>query len=70
RFRSILERDNPTKDVDVFSKDGIYLYRMTWPFMPQVIKDGFLYDVRQDEDKGLNRIIRYRIANWDDFKAE
>ena len=47
-----------TSEVDVFSKDGIYLYRMTWPFLPQVIKGGFLYEVRQDESAGLTRIVR------------
>ncbi len=70
RFRPITEREVGTQDIDVFSKDGFYLYRMTWPFMPQVIRGGFLYEVRQDEDKGLTRIIRYRITNWSDFKAE
>ena len=70
RFRPITEREVGTQDIDVFSKDGFYLYRLTWPFMPQVIKGGFLYEVRQDEDTGLTRIIRYRITNWSDFKAE
>ena len=70
RFKTILEGDTPARDVDVFSKDGLYLYRMTWLFMPQVIKSGFLYEVRQDEQAGLTRIIRHRITNWSDFKAE
>ncbi|MGB8958509.1 MAG: hypothetical protein WCC00_05810 [Candidatus Aminicenantales bacterium] len=70
RFKTILERDTPARDIDVFSKDGLYLYRLAWPFSPEVIKGGFLYEVRQDEDKGLTRIIRYRIANWSDFKVE
>jgi len=70
RFRPITEKAIATRDVDVFSKDGTYLYQMTWPFIPQVIKGGFLYEVRQDEDQGLTRIIRHRIKNWGDFKAE
>ncbi len=70
RFRPITEREVTTQDIDVFSRDGFYLYRMTWPFMPQVIKGGYLYEVRQDEDKGLTRIIRHRITNWTDFRAE
>jgi hypothetical protein len=70
RFRPITEKDVAARDVDVFSKDGLYLYRMNWAFVPQVIKGGFLYEVRQDEDKGLTRIIRHRITNWNDFKAE
>jgi hypothetical protein len=70
RFLTILEKDRTTRDVDVFSRDGIYLYRTTWPFLPQVIKGGFLYEVRQDENVGLTRIVRHRIKNWVDFKAE
>lgn len=70
RFRPITEKALKTSEIDVFSKDGIYLYRMTWPFVPQVIKDGFLYEVRQDEEAGLTKIIRHRIKNWDDFRTE
>jgi hypothetical protein len=70
RFQTILERDNPTRNIDVFSKDGLYLYRMTWPFLPQVIKGGFLYEVRQDEEAGDTKIVRHKITNWTDFKAE
>jgi len=43
---------------------------MTWPFLPQVIKAGFLYEVRQDEEAGLTKIIRHRIANWEDLRSE
>jgi hypothetical protein len=70
RFRSILERDDPVRHVDVFSKDGFYLYRMTWGFLPQVIKDGFFYEVRQDKETGDTRIVRHLIKNWDDFKEK
>jgi hypothetical protein len=70
RFRPITEMDVTARDVDVFSRDGLYLYRMTWPFIPQVIKGGFLYEVRQDEEAGLTRIIRHRIKNWGEFKGE
>jgi hypothetical protein len=67
RFRPITEKSETSSDIDVFSKDGYYLYRMTWPFVPQIIKGGFLYEVRQDEEAGLTKIIRYRIKNWGDF---
>jgi hypothetical protein len=70
RFKPILERDTPARDIDVFSKDGIYLYRMTWPFVPQVIKGGCLYEARWNEDAGLTKIIRHRISNWGDFRSE
>ncbi len=70
RFRPITEKDVKTTEIDVFSKDGIYLYHMTWPFVPQVIRGGFLYEVRQDEEAGLTRIVRHRIKNWRDFRSE
>lgn len=70
RFKPITEKDVTLSDIDVFSKDGYYLCWMTWPFVPQVIKGGFLYEVRQDEEAGLTKIIRHRIKNWADFKAE
>ncbi len=70
RFRPITEKAVNTSEVDVFSKDGIYLYRMTWPFLPEVIKGGYLYEVRQDESAGLTRILRHRIANWGKLEAE
>jgi hypothetical protein len=70
RFKPITEKDDPSSQVDVFSKDGFYLYRMTWPFIPQTIRGGYLYKVQEDEDAGLFKVIRYKIANWGDFKAE
>jgi hypothetical protein len=70
RFKPITEKAVTSSEIDVFSKDGYYLYRMTWPFMPQVIKNGFLYEVRQDEAAGLTKIVRHKITNWGDFKVE
>jgi hypothetical protein len=70
RFKPITEKDVASSDIDVFSKDGYYLYRMTWPFVPQVIKGGSAYEVRQDEEAGLTKIIRHRIKNWANLKAE
>ncbi len=70
RFKPITEKDVKTSEIDVFSRDGYYLYRMTWPFAPQLIKGGFLYEVRQDEEVGLTKVIRHRIRNWGDFRAE
>jgi hypothetical protein len=70
RFKPITEKDVASSDIDVFSKDGYYLYRMTWPFIPQVIKGGFLYEVRQDEGAGLTRITRHKIKNWADFRTD
>lgn len=63
RFNSILEKDAPSS-VDVFSKDGVYLFKMTWPFIPAAIRHGCLYEVRSDKETGEVRILRHRITNW------
>ncbi len=70
RFKPITEKDDSSSKVDVFSKDGYYLYRMTWPFIPQTIRGGYLYKVQEDEEAGLFKVIRYKIANWGDFKSD
>ena len=63
RAKSILEREGPSA-VDVFSKDGYYLYRMTWRSFPSAIKGGFLYEVREDKETSEYQVVRYRIKNW------
>jgi hypothetical protein len=68
RGRSILEKGKPW-DVDVFSYAGIYLYRMTWSFMPTAINRGTLYEVREDKDTGEYTIVRHVIKNWPDMKT-
>jgi hypothetical protein len=68
RCGSILERNGP-QTVDVFSKEGIYLYRMRWPFVPGVIEKGTMYRAQTDEDTGECFIVRYKIKNWDRMKS-
>jgi hypothetical protein len=65
--RSILEKDKP-RAVDVFSDAGIYLYRMTWSFIPAVIANGTLYEIREDKESGEYTIVRYVIRNWPEMK--
>jgi hypothetical protein len=70
RRQSILERDDPNWRIDVFSKDGVYLYRMSWPFIPAVIGSGSFYGVLEDDETGEFSIVRYRVENWADFRLE
>jgi hypothetical protein len=70
RSKSILEREEKTSWVDVFSKDGIYLYRMDWPFIPSIIKRDFLYEVRENEETADIKVLRHEINNWDEFKEK
>ncbi len=57
------ERDQV--EIDIFSKNGYYLYKSTFPFNPEIIKDGLLYDIFTSEETGEVRIRRYKIMNWD-----
>jgi len=69
-FKTIYERDDQTLLVDVFSKEGIYLYQMNWTYIPALIKNGFLYEVRENDDTGDVKVIRHKILNWSMFKAD
>jgi hypothetical protein len=68
RFKSILEKDASMR-VDVFSRDGIYLYRMTWAFWPDAIRSGFLYEVREDPETSEYLVIRQKITNWEAMRS-
>jgi len=64
RHPSILDKDGP-KEFDVFAEEGNYLYRIELPFFPASIKDGFLYEIREDEDTGEITIVRHKVLNWE-----
>ncbi|MGA2586916.1 MAG: hypothetical protein ABSF88_07845 [Candidatus Aminicenantales bacterium] len=68
RSWSILDKDAP-RHIDVFSKDGIFLYRMPWNFIPSAIKNGFLYEIHTDEETGEITIVRHKVKNWDAMKT-
>ncbi len=57
------------KEVDIFSMDGIYLYKTKLPLHTYVIKNGFLYARVLDEDIGTERIVRYSIKNWEQIQT-
>jgi hypothetical protein len=61
---SILDRSGEVH-LDVYSREGYYLYRLAIPFNPEFIRKGFMYDVSNSEETGEVRIKRFRIGNWD-----
>lgn len=67
KSKPVLEPDAPVR-ADVFSRDGIALFRLTIPVQPYLIKAGYLYEVRQDKQDGEYRIVRHRIKNWERIK--
>ncbi|MDD8025618.1 MAG: 6-bladed beta-propeller [Acidobacteriota bacterium] len=58
-------QDAIPKEVDVFSREGYFLYTSSLPPNTSVIRDGYLYAVYVDEDAGLETVKRYKIRNWD-----
>ncbi len=60
---------NTNHEYEVFSKEGIYLYRINLDYYPEVIKDGYIYTRIENEETGLEQIKRYRIKNWDHIKV-
>jgi len=67
RSRSIFEKDKPAF-IDVFSKDGYFLYKMEWRLFPSVIQGGYFYAVRQDKESGETQVVRFKIKNWGEMK--
>ncbi|MCJ7680229.1 MAG: 6-bladed beta-propeller, partial [Candidatus Aminicenantes bacterium] len=66
---SVLQQDAPVI-LDIFSRDGFYLYRTSLPFNPEIIRSGYAYDIFTSQETGDVRINRYRIKNWDQIRKE
>jgi hypothetical protein len=59
--------DRENKNVDVFNKEGHFLFKTTLPPNTCVIKDGYLYAYAVDEEKGMEYAKRYKIKNWEEL---
>jgi hypothetical protein len=60
--------DKEDLQVDVFSREGYFLFRAVLPPNTKVIRDGYLYAYAVDEEKGMEYAKRYRIKNWENLK--
>jgi hypothetical protein len=56
------------REVDIFSKDGYYLYKSTIPRGTYIIKNDYMYVYVIDENKGDELVKRYKMKNWDQIK--
>jgi hypothetical protein len=65
--RSVLDPESEIQ-LDIFSKNGLYLYRASLPFAPDLIHRGLLYDVFTSQETGEVEIKRYRITNWNELR--
>ena len=68
RNRTRGEEFKVNREVDIFSKDGYFLYTSTIPRGTYIIKDGFLYAYVMNEDSGEELVKRHRIKNWEQIK--
>jgi hypothetical protein len=58
--------ENVQKDIDIFSKDGYFLYRTKLPKDTYVIRNGYVYCCEVGDEEIIKR---YRIKNWEAMKA-
>ncbi len=63
-------------ECDIFSKDGYYLYKISIPMYETeygrsswIVKNGYYYTIKVDEETGLETVKRYTIKNWDQIKT-
>jgi hypothetical protein len=68
RVKGVIEK-NEHFEFDIFSSEGYYLYRVQFPFSPEIITNGFLYDIQTNEETGEVQIKRHKVTNWDQMKA-
>ena len=62
--------DREEKKVDVFSKDGYFLFKTTLPPNTRVIRDGLLYVFEENEEDDMEYIKHYKIKNWNLLKEK
>ncbi len=68
---SALDKEPPKEyTFDIFSREGRCLHRAKMPFIPLLIRNGHLYQIKMDEEAGLTKILRYKIRNWAELKEE
>ena len=55
------------KEVDVFSREGHFLFRTALPPNARVIRGGLVYSYLVDEEQGVEYAQRFRIKNYADL---
>jgi len=70
----VIKKDLPSKNeksipIDIFDREGRYIYKTIFPFNPKVIQNGFAYTTKLDPETHYIRILRYKITNWDKLRG-
>lgn len=58
------------KRIDVFSREGTFLFRAALPPNTRLIRDGLVYSYSVDEEQGLEFAQRFRIKNFADLPVK
>ncbi len=67
RVKSVLD-ENEEQIFDVYCKDGYFIHRIKINLMPELVKNGYLYDIEEDAGTGDVHVKRYKIKNWNQIK--
>lgn len=70
RIKSVLD-NNKGSTIDIFSNNGIYLYRIDLPIEPLIIKNGYMYEIETYPDTDgddLYRVRKFKILNYNRLK--
>lgn len=59
---------NELESFDLFNSIGYYLYKVKIPLRPSLIRNGYLYKIKHEEETGYKKFIRYKITNWNEIK--
>ena len=63
RVKPVLE-ESDNVEFDIFSHEGYYLYRAIVPVSPEIIQNGYFYDLYTSDETGEVKIKRYKVLNW------
>lgn len=66
RNKTMQEEGNFQKEIEVFSRDGYFLYRTKLPKYTHVIRNGYLYALEVNDDEIVKR---FKIKNWAALKT-
>lgn len=71
RMKSVLDKEKD-EIIDIFSKDGWYLYQVKLPCFPKIIRNGAIYFIDEEDrdEKGdpIYKIVKLTIKNYDSIK--
>lgn len=66
RLKSVIKKKKKDTHItfDVFNKDGYYIYQIRVPFIPNLIRNGYLYYIDENNESEDIKVKRFKIKNW------